>query len=395
MATPPPPTGQPVPVPPAPQTPATPEKPVDKPEFTIAWTQTFDADRRVTIWAGASVVLVTPVPTVTTDPAVASDATASPAPTVPTGAAIIAHRAADGTVAWQSALSTHRPIVFGDGLAFVSHARHVSALAEETGAERWRIDLPAAPLHIASFVGGLLVTTTTELLAYRVVDGQLVWRAALDAPPASPGAASAVAVFVATSDNVLHGFDRVTGRALWRQPIVSAPAALVVHGSRVYYGTSRGTICAFEADAGREAWCYELGATLVGTPLVDDARVCAVLLNNTVYGLAAGGGNLRWRRSIDARPASPAGRIGARVMVPMSDGGLAAIDPDTGRARAALGPPPASPTDATPGRVTLEAGAFASDGSRFFRLTSSSVSGYSLTAIVPAPAVTDGSDRRY
>lgn len=335
----------------------------------MAWTASFDDERRVRIFAGTSIVIVDTI-----------------------GDAIVARRADDGEVAWTSDVRAATAIAFGDALAFIAHDQHVSALAESSGESAWRLELPSPAIHLSAFPGGLLVTTTDELLAYRVIDGELVWRAGLAAPPVSAGAASDAAVFVMTGDRRLRAFDRRTGRPLWTQTIVSAPDALVTSGSRVYFGTATGTVCAFDAASGRQDWCFDLGATLIGTPLVDDERVHAVLLSNAVYSLDLSTGNLRRRSEIAARPAAAPGFVGARIVVPVDDGGLVSVDPATGRARLALAPA----ENPAPGeRMTLEMAAFGTGGDRLYRLTRSIVGGYSLAAVEPVKASADGKDLRY
>ena len=163
-----------------------------------------------------------------------------------------------------------------DGVAYVPcRGPHLLAVGWD-GKVRWRFDAPesgAVWLDKTPVVVGELVfaaLTSGAVLALRVEDGALAWRA--DVGPAgkrlSPPVADGERVYVGARDG-LHALDLGNGRAAWTFPterrIVAAP---VVAGGVVYAACHDHHLYALDAATGRESWRREVERRIEVAPVL-------------------------------------------------------------------------------------------------------------------------------
>lgn len=344
---------------------------VPPPVYVAAWTEQFDAAYPVRVWTSASWVL-------------------TGGPTTP----LEARQPDTGKPVWRATLSVPGPLATGDGLVFVAEGARLVALAEPDGTPRWSLQLELDVLGLAAFPGGLLVTTSTTLAAYRVIDGGLVWSVSLSAPPSAPPAASESRVVAALEGGLLVAFDRSTGVPVWRTAVVAAPKALVLSADRLFFVSPAGAACSLLVVNGREDWCYRFGAEPVGPPVIGATRMFVLLKDHGVRALDRRSGNLRWRGNVPFRPRTPLVPRDDALLVGGPDGDLATFDTSTGRRTMALGPPPLASRSPGEAATSLDGVAVAPAGRRVFRLMSTTQGRYTLVAFDPSSATTGSTVKR-
>src|SRR5207249_3137080 len=107
-----------------------------------------------------------------------------------------------GSLQWVADVTPQTRPAVGDELVFVAQAQTLSARRESDGSEAWRLPLPESLAVPLVWDNGWLVAATTSgaILAFRALDGQLIWRQEIGSPPTSPPALAADRVYVPAAD---------------------------------------------------------------------------------------------------------------------------------------------------------------------------------------------------
>jgi outer membrane protein assembly factor BamB len=187
----------------------------------------------------------------------------------------------------------------------------------------------------------VIVVAADRVVALDAASGDLVWDAIRSAGPAGTAAVAGGLVIHASgreADAGIVGRDLADGVPRWRVSTGSTvTAGITVAGSRVYVGTSGGTVLAVEARTGKVAWRSEVSGSVAAAPAVAEGLVVAVAQEETVgattvEALDADSGKERWRFS--PPPATPGGTGAAVgdgvVFVGLGDAQVHALDLDTG-----------------------------------------------------------------
>jgi outer membrane protein assembly factor BamB len=119
---------------------------------------------------------------------------------------------------------------------------------------------------------------------------------------------------------------KIDVRPAWSQQIgaVQFPLVVAVNGNVATLAASDGSVHAIEADSGRALWRANLGAKL-GAGVGSDGRTAAVV-TQTGELVALENGNVKWRRAVGARVATPPLVAGERVFVLAVDRSVHAFD---------------------------------------------------------------------
>lgn len=233
----------------------------------------------------------------------------------------------------------------------------------------------------------LLVTTDDSLVALRAADGELAWKVPLPAPAAFAPVARGGWVFVALGTGALTALRADTGAAVWTVPYGPPSAVPAVEGDRIYAATTTGAVHAIAVDDGKPLWQTTLegaatavaaieGHVFVATSgrwlyaldhrgqvrwrfrvqgpaiglLVDEDRVVAVMLDQSVRAFKIGSGAQAWRQEISFRPAGGPVLIGGSVLVTGFSPSVRILDRRTGANQGTY----AVPLPVAPGAITLE-----------------------------------------
>ena len=135
-----------------------------------------------------------------------------------------------------------------------------------------------------------------------------------------------------------------TGKRIWTTKVkkqksqkerltggVSAGSGLVLAG------TSEGRLIALKQEDGTVAWETKLSSSILSSPVVDNNLIVARTINERVYGISAFDGEIKWtisrtRPSLTQRGESKPLLVQGVAFVGFSDGTLAALDAESGRA---------------------------------------------------------------
>lgn len=243
------------------------------------------------------------------------------------GGAIVALRAADGTIAWKAELSVERPIMVDAERAYIPSARALHALEIVSGDMVWSAEtgtLTAPPLVRGGWV---IVAVTGELAAFRASDGSAVWRRSLGPIEFRP-AIDGDSLFVALADGRLAGLDLQTGTPQWERQLAGAPGELLAVGGRVYTGASDKHFYCVDASNGEIEWQRHVGAAPRGRAAADEEHLYFVAMDNVLRALDRARGAVRWMKGLPFRPAAGPVVMGRAVIVPGSVATLAVYGVD-------------------------------------------------------------------
>jgi outer membrane protein assembly factor BamB len=229
----------------------------------------------------------------------------------------------------------------------------VHAIDPRTGADAWRVRVPAVTVPPVATGGWLILAGGTGVTALRASDGHQVWQNELG-PVRSRPAIDGEFVYVALAGARIAGLDIATGTERWQRSLGGDPGEPYAVGGLVYVGAEDRYFYALDATDGEIEWSPRTGAPARGRPAADDDRVYFVGLDNVLYAFDRGDGALEWRASVGYRPVAGPVIVGDSVVVPGPAPVIAAYASERG---ASAGTIPLGGRLATiPGFVPLEHG---------------------------------------
>ncbi|MGE4233136.1 MAG: PQQ-binding-like beta-propeller repeat protein [Bacteriovoracia bacterium] len=150
-------------------------------------------------------------------------------------------------------------------------------------------------------------------------------------------------VYVGGNDGIFYAVSIETGKVLWtyetKAPVWAKP---MVFGQKIFFVSSDDILYCLEANTGKWIWHYKRGVnfstTIHGnsTPVVDNGKVYAGFSDGYIVGLKASDGNLVWEQKIHSGAKftdvdATAVIDGETIYIPSYDGGLYALDKQTGK----------------------------------------------------------------
>jgi outer membrane protein assembly factor BamB len=213
------------------------------------------------------------------------------------------------------------------------------AFDAQTGAVRWRAELPATESSPLVADGVVWVGDWAgDVSAFAARTGRLRWRFHTDAPVKSSPTLAGGQLYVATYGGHLYALDASSGRQLWRASVqrrlfgrgrfYSTPA--VGHG-RVYLGSTDGKVYAYDARTGGLRWSFSTGGYVYGSPALVDDLVLIGSYDGHLYALDAATGTQRWSFAAAGPISGSPTIVGAVVYVSTLAERTFALDVRTGR----------------------------------------------------------------
>jgi outer membrane protein assembly factor BamB len=320
-------TGRPVPAPPL--------------AYEAAWSETIETSGPLVLAVGSSLVFVSG------------------------GTHPLAARAFDdGHEVWTQAITPGAPPVAGGDALFVLSSGRLTALDQATGHIAWGQDLPAPTAGPWWRDGVVMVASGEALRVYRADTGAESWRIPLPALPIAPPAVDGNRLFAVLANQTLVSVDMTTHAQVWSLALPTRPNGLLAAHSGLYFGGADGVLYGYSQDHGRLLWPAR-HVPAVGSPAADDRHVYFALLDNTADAFDPKGGALRWRLPLGSRPLPEIRVIDAQLLVPLLTGALATFPVRDGRPAGKV-PPPAQPEASS---CRLEAFGATADGGLVFRVT--------------------------
>ena len=209
-----------------------------------------------------------------------------------------------GTLLWIASARVEWQPTVGDGLVFLVEPGTLTALHDDTGIAAWRFPLTEALAAPLVWNNGWLIGTTAAgtVLAFRAIDGGLIWRQELGALIHGAAALATDRVYVPMADGRIVALREDTGQPLWERRLGAAPNDILALDDRLFVGSNDNYFYAIRTRDGEVLWRWPTGADVIGRPVVDDRRVYFVSLDNVLRGLDRNTGNQRWKRVLPLRP---------------------------------------------------------------------------------------------
>src|SRR4051812_4985072 len=210
-----------------------------------------------------------------------------------------------GTVRWKLDVTTPFTPATGGGLVYIVNEQAIEARDTATGTVRWQTPLPggaAAPLY---FDTGWLIASTTagDLVAFRAMDGTLVWRRQLGAPIVSVPGPALDRLFLPLADNRIIAVTLINGETVWERTLTAPVTSLLALDDQLVFGTAAKDVISVDLRHGNERWRRRLGGDIAGSPDADDKRIYFASRDNMVRAVDRKTGNLKWIADLLSRPA--------------------------------------------------------------------------------------------
>jgi outer membrane protein assembly factor BamB len=174
----------------------------------------------------------------------------------------------------------------------------------------------------------LVGTIKGEVLAYQ--DGKLLWTVPLAGEVLSPPAVDGTLVVVRAGDGRIYGLDAISGKQRWvysrSTPALSlrSYSGVVLERGAAFAGFPGGRLVALNATTGAVGWDsvvalprgtteLERVADVMGLPVVDGDRVCAVAYQGRVACFDTQSGTTIWARDMSSAAGMDADHRGAYI----------------------------------------------------------------------------------
>lgn len=205
----------------------------------------------------------------------------------------------------------------GDGLLFLAEPEAITALRQDTGAVAWRVPFAAELAVPLVWDNGWLIAAESSgnVLAFRAVDGALIWRQNLELRVHAAPALAADRVYVPLDDGRVMALEVATGTHVWTRRLGGPPNDMLATDDRLYVGSDDNYLYCLLASNGEVAWRWRTGADVIGAPITDGARIYFVSRDNVLRALDRKSGAQRWKRALPGRPTRGVVRAGDLLLV--------------------------------------------------------------------------------
>lgn len=183
------------------------------------------------------------------------------------------------------------PASTGDRLLFTTTSG--ALVAATAGEVLWEVALPGPGVGHPATNGEVVVTAYGQgqghsggVAAFRVSDGEELWRWGLSLEPAAPPALGNL-VLVADLGGQLNALDVQTGELIWRTSSDSSWSTTPAVGKMGAYATEvHGRVTRIDLDDGGEVWSLDLRSAIAADPVLVGDMFVVGLANGDVVALA-------------------------------------------------------------------------------------------------------------
>ncbi len=248
------------------------------------------------------------------------------------------------------------PVTDGTRLYAMDAETRVSAFDANTGSRIWDTDVEPEDADSTPIGGGVAVEGNTvfvatglaEILALEADTGAIRWRKDLPAPARGAPTVSDGRVFVPLAEGRVVACSAQDGSTIWNYRSQAAVASILgmpapaVDGALVVVGFGSGELVCLRADNGRVAWSDSLASSrgnsslsdlsaIRGMPVIDNGTVFAVSVGGVFAAIDLRSGRRLWEREIPGQEMPCV--AGSFVFLLSAAQELVAVGRDDGRIR--------------------------------------------------------------
>jgi outer membrane protein assembly factor BamB len=176
-----------------------------------------------------------------------------------------------------------------------------------------------------------------NVYALNAEDAACSWIFETDGPIIGGLAIADGTLYVGSDDGKLYALDVETGEQVWDQPFDAGDSLWttpLVAGHRLYLSSMNGRLYALDAETGEQVWDQPFddadGGLVMDPVLADETTILVGGIDRTLYALDIADGAVKWSFKADnwfwAKPLV----VERRVYAPSLDGGVYALDLDSG-----------------------------------------------------------------
>lgn len=230
---------------------------------------------------------------------------------------LIAIALTDGHTLWTVEAPTALRPATGDMRLFVTGEKDIRALSVADGHESWRVALEESANVAPLFDTGWLFVGTANghLVALRAADGVVLWKLDMGASLSARPAPSGESIYLPLSDGRIIAADLRTGAEQWTRKLAGAPAEILALDDRLFVGSEDNYFYCISSQDGGIKWRWRTGGDIVAAPVVDEARVYFMSLDNVLRALDRHNGSQRWQRPLTSRTSGGPLRSGSLIVV--------------------------------------------------------------------------------
>ena len=233
---------------------------------------------------------------------------------------VSAHRLDTGAEIWQTPLEVNGPMAASDERLVVSVKGELRGLDVSTGAVIWTDSIGALTAPPVAHGDSLFVASGEQVICYRIADGTRAW-ARETGTVEQRLAVEGTRVYVPAADGRLIALERSSGEPAWEFDIGIKPTEPLVYGGRVFVGSAGKQFCSLFLESGRkkrDAWCFQVGAAIVGRAAADATHVYFAGFDNLLRAHDRKNGAYRWKKDLRYRPSAGPLLVGTSIAVPGS-----------------------------------------------------------------------------
>jgi outer membrane protein assembly factor BamB len=220
------------------------------------------------------------------------------------GDRLVAYDLPTGKQLWLAEAHAVQQAVAANDQVYVAEADGVVALRAVDGQPVWRAAVEG-PIAVRPTAGGgklIVATKSGELLALDSTDGRVAWRESLGTPPHAPATVRGNRVYSPTSDSRIVAHDLDTGTLVWERRVGGDPNEILALDERLYAGSTDNYLYSLMTADGRIDWRWRTGGDVSSVPVADARAVYFVSFDNVVRALNQTSGGQYWMKPLPFRP---------------------------------------------------------------------------------------------
>ena len=254
-------------------------------------------------------------------------------------AGLLALDSGTGALVWRAPELRGRLAASPEALYLLSPDGALWSLDPLNGRRRWRVETGVSEGQAPVVADDAVVVAGRGAAAFDALAGRRLWAASDGELAIAPPALGGGLLLVSEVEGRLRCRDLSSGASRWLRflgtELIAPPA--VADSGRVFIGTLQRSFLALDGrEDGRTRWRWPVGTAIHHAALPLRDRVVFASLENVLYSLKSGSGDMVWRQGLPSRPVAGPRLVGGALVLATQEGHLLGFHPDTGRSLGSL-----------------------------------------------------------